>query len=1191
MKSWERLRRIMPPIVNMRRTKQWASVCLLLSGLVVGGSAHAQFSVDAGCAEDQAGIDLGCAAKEVLFSENSVNIIDGCDFPGDTATVELQVNIELNAQTRYDIGLYLATDGDPNGDGALTGQCRINTLPEPIEDEDGDFCGDLTAATTPQVISTGEITFGCFDDDGDGTLDVPTCTSWEVGNGGDVCSSANDAFAGTPSKCNCESLAISVPVPGQIIVNKVTDPGGDPTSFDFQLSGDGVNQEFQLADGGSFDTATAGVRIDPGLYVVSESAVPGWSTAVTCDDGSEASPISIAPGETVTCTFTNTQVDPAAIGLEKSGPTDPVTAAGQEIDYTFTITNEGGATLFNVTLDDTSLDEPALCLASILAVGESTTCTGTYTVTQADIDAGVPIVNTATASSDETGDAIDTHTVPVEGTEILAIDKTGDAGPAVVNQLIQYGIEVTNDGTVTLNNVTVTDDLIPSLDCTPTLPVTSLAPGEAIQCTGSYRVTLADVDSGGPIVNTAEATSDQTEPVTDDHQVAVQQDASLQVFKSGNPGPVGVGDPIAYVISVVNTGLSSALNVNVTDDLIPSLDCTPTLPVASLAPGDTIECTGSYVATEADAINGSVINTATATSDNTSPDEDSHEAVVTGTSILSIEKDGQSEPAAVGDLISYDIIVVNDGTVTLTNVNVQDPLISLDCAPAVPLQSLAPGGSIECEGFYTVTLEDVDAGVPIVNRATATSAQTDPVFDEHEVPVVQDAALEIVKTGDTGPVDVGDTINYTITVQNTGQSSAFDVNVTDDLITSLSCNPTVPVASLAPSAQILCTGSYVATETDGNNGMVVNTAGVTSSNAPSDEANHVVDVNPPVVEPQACRTNFWQDPGSFTQYCSTYTPDTLFDDAFGGDGFPGLTLLDVMRQGGGGLNALGRNIAASLLNACSDDVNFEYTEQEVIDAYLAVYDGSAAEIKAVKNEFKTANEAPCPLDLVTGPVAELSIDKTGDAGPVVANELINYMIVVENTGDLNLTNVVVSDPMLTDLSCNPMAGSDLAVGEIISCTGSYVVSEDEADAGGNIVNIASVDSDQTDPVSDDHVVPIDGPVGSGGEGCSHTQWIGLQAQWCGGGITPTTAFADVFDDAFGTLTLLEVLQQSGGGLNALGRQTVAALLNACSASVSYDLAEGTVIDSFNNVFPGSSSEYKILKDEFKVLNLQGCPFD
>src|SRR5881296_74276 len=36
--------------------------------------------------------------------------------------------VVLTAQTRYDIGLYFGTDGDPNGDGALSGQCSGNII-------------------------------------------------------------------------------------------------------------------------------------------------------------------------------------------------------------------------------------------------------------------------------------------------------------------------------------------------------------------------------------------------------------------------------------------------------------------------------------------------------------------------------------------------------------------------------------------------------------------------------------------------------------------------------------------------------------------------------------------------------------------------------------------------------------------------------------------------------------------------------------------------------------------------------------------------------------------------------------------------------------------------------------------------------------------------------------------------------
>ena len=90
---------------------------------------------------------------------------------------------------------------------------------------------------------------------------------------------------------------------GHIIVQKETDPDGDPTVFDFQ--GDGLG-EWQLSDGQSHDTGP----INPGTWFIQEIDIPaGWElTSATCDDDSDPSAIDLDPGETVTCTFVNTFV-------------------------------------------------------------------------------------------------------------------------------------------------------------------------------------------------------------------------------------------------------------------------------------------------------------------------------------------------------------------------------------------------------------------------------------------------------------------------------------------------------------------------------------------------------------------------------------------------------------------------------------------------------------------------------------------------------------------------------------------------------------------------------------------------------------------------------------------------------------------------------------------------------------------
>ena len=114
------------------------------------------------------------------------------------------------------------------------------------------------------------------------------------------------------------------------------------------------------------------------------------------------------------------------------------------------------------------------------------------------------------------------------------------------------------------------------------------------------------------------------------------------------------------------------------------------------------------------------------------------------------------------------------------------------------------------------------------------------------------------------------------------------------------------------------------------------------------------------------------------------------------------------------------------------------------------------------------------------------------------------------------------------------------------------------------------------------------PTG-GGQGCTPGYWKQSQHfdSWADAGYDPDQLFSSVFEDAFPGMTLLQVLSTGGGGLNALGRHTVAALLNAANPNVSYDVAD--VIGAFNAVFPGG--DYEGLKNIFAGFNEQGCPLN
>jgi len=88
-----------------------------------------------------------------------------------------------------------------------------------------------------------------------------------------------------------------------------------------------------------------------------------------------------------------------SISLVKSASPQTYNAVGTVISYSYVVTNTGNVTLNGpVTVTDDHVATPATvtCPTGHLKSGDSTTCTASYTITQADIDAG-SVTNTATA--------------------------------------------------------------------------------------------------------------------------------------------------------------------------------------------------------------------------------------------------------------------------------------------------------------------------------------------------------------------------------------------------------------------------------------------------------------------------------------------------------------------------------------------------------------------------------------------------------------------------------------------------------------------------------------------------------------------------------------------------------------------------------------------------------------------------
>jgi uncharacterized repeat protein (TIGR01451 family) len=322
--------------------------------------------------------------------------------------------------------------------------------------------------------------------------------------------------------------------------------------------------------------------------------------------------------------FDSADVHIVVLDVTKTASPQVMTAPGT-VTYTYTVTNLGGVRLDPVTLVD-DLAGPVTLAASFLEPGESTTGTVTYIVTQAMIDAGLPIVNIATATGvtpvELTVTATATATVFItdEPYPALSLVKTGTwndvngDGLANAGDTISYRFTVTNTGVVMLTNITVTDPLVTVSGG----PLASLAPGasDSTTFTASYTIVPEDIEAGY-VYNTATADSNENSPATDDETVMLDQSAGLLLTKTGTwydangDGYANVGEPINYRFTVTNTGTVPLTNITVTDPLVTVSGG----PLASLAPGasNSTTFTAVYVLTQTDIDAGTVTNTATAT--------------------------------------------------------------------------------------------------------------------------------------------------------------------------------------------------------------------------------------------------------------------------------------------------------------------------------------------------------------------------------------------------------------------------------------------------------------------------------------------------------------------------------------------------------------------------------------------------
>ncbi|MFM5954827.1 MAG: hypothetical protein ACKOPE_11085, partial [Novosphingobium sp.] len=606
------------------------------------------------------------------------------------------------------------------------------------------------------------------------------------------------------------------------------------------------------------------------------ATVQGASNTVSASD-SAAAPIVPSAALAITKVFT---------GYSDGNGNSLGDAAGDIAHYTLAVSNTGNVTLTNVTVVDpltgTNIN------VGTLAPGATQNLATSYTLTQGDLDSrgggDNDIDNTATATSDQTGQASASAVAPLVDHPDLGIDKAfvgwtdgnGNAVGDAVGDHANYTITVTNNGNITLHNVVITDPLTNA-----TYNVGTLAVGQTATVNEVYVLTQADLDGAGnagidyDIDNTATADSTETDPVSDT-ATAPELITPVMIIEKTMTGVTNAdgsadadnkldapNDVAHYSIVVTNTGNTTLEGVVVTDDITGH-----SWTIATLSPGMVWSTSDVYSVTQAqlDALtaDSSIVNIATATDDEAGVVSDDASVGVDYAPAMSIVKtmtgvtnadgsaDADGKLDAPTDVAHYAIVVTNTGNVTLENVLVHDDITDNDWT----IPTLAPGASVTLNDVYSVTQEQIDAGTAIHNVATAEDDEAGTVSDDADVGIQQTPTMAIVKTmtgvtnGDgsndaDNKIDATtDVAHYSILVTNTGNVTLTNVHVVDS-ITGHSWD----IASLEPGASQTFTDSYSATQVQIDAGTdLPNIATATDDAAPavSDDASVSIHQTPAV---------------------------------------------------------------------------------------------------------------------------------------------------------------------------------------------------------------------------------------------------------------------------------------------------------------------------------------------------------
>jgi len=342
-----------------------------------------------GCLADRASfLGQNCTSNDVTFVLVGLgDQTDGCVASGDagptgdSVIILLRANVRNNtAQNRYDIGLWFAVDGDPNGDGALTGICGREMLHPayvPVNDADAQnadcppldlgggageyFSGEPTVATTDacgdlldshaagpdecdadpadgiyddsimDFVTAQE--FPCRDIDLNGRLNIPTCASWGNQNSQvfmGQCSTTTSQFCQANNDCPGAETCVQLGSCSATTTQSCQVNTDCPLLETCVIGTDLCQSEDELMNGTAAKCACEDTDTD----------VPRADLGLSC---SCASPTTVAPGSEVACTVSFTNPTPASLfGINADLPNNLQAGTAGYVRFTTNNGDDGG---------------------------------------------------------------------------------------------------------------------------------------------------------------------------------------------------------------------------------------------------------------------------------------------------------------------------------------------------------------------------------------------------------------------------------------------------------------------------------------------------------------------------------------------------------------------------------------------------------------------------------------------------------------------------------------------------------------------------------------------------------------------------------------------------------------------------------------------------------------------------------